>query len=165
MVLLNTDILVCKSYIQKSIKNIMLEVMEKYFEDEMLVEKINGKKEIMKNIIKEKMNETKTNHFWYVNSSDNVCTFIHKRGKKNGYMCHKKIKTNLEGQKPDYLCCVHSKKHKPKKRVEKISKHNVIIKESCYKRKKIQKKRIKSKKIIICNSGTLNLADIFKNLL
>jgi hypothetical protein len=31
--------------------------------------------------------------------------------------------------------------------------------------KKIQKKKIKLKNIIICNSGTLNLADIFKKIL
>jgi hypothetical protein len=131
---------------QKSIKNIMQEVMEKYFEDEMLVEKIDGKKEIMKGIIKEKMNDVQSDHFWYINSSNSVCTYVHKRGKKVNNMCHRKIKTNLEGQKSNYLCCVHSKKHKPKKRIEKISKHNVIIKESCYKRKKIQKKKNKIKK-------------------
>lgn len=41
--------------------------------------------------------------------------------KKEGYMCHKKIKTNIEGGKQDFLCCTHSKLHIPKKRKKKIS--------------------------------------------
>lgn len=129
MVILNNEILMCKNTLTKSIKNIMQSVMEKYFDEECYYE---NKKKIMQNIIKEKIDKVKDNHFWYENSSENVCTFIHKRGKKDGYMCHKKINTNLAGQKKDYLCCTHSKLHIPKKRnrlpLEKITKKYIYKK-------------------------------------
>lgn len=129
MVILNSDILICKNSMINSIENIMYQVMKKYFEDEILCKSNEGKQKIMKNIIKEKINETKTNHFWYINTSDSVCTYIHKRGKKEGYMCHKKIKTNIGDNKPDYLCSTHSKIHIPKKRIlEKVKKFKKIKK-------------------------------------
>jgi hypothetical protein len=74
------------------------------------------KKKLVKSIIKTKTEEASTEYFWYRNSCENVCTHVYKWGKKEGYMCQKKINTNLQGQKKDYLCCKHSKKHVPKKR-------------------------------------------------
>lgn len=157
MVILNADILICKASMINSIKNIMQQVMEEYFDREMLVEKIENKKKIMSDIMKEKVNETKSEYFWYINSSDSACTYVHKRGKKEGYMCQRKIRTNLNGEKPDYLCSTHSKKHIRKKR---------IIKESDYKRKKtIKKRKIKQKKTYICNGGVLDLARIIGDML
>lgn len=73
------------------------------------------------------MQTLQTNHFWYKNCSDNVCTFIHRTGKKEGYMCHRKIRTNLVNGKKDNLCCIHSKKHIPKKRYNTGKKINEYI--------------------------------------
>jgi hypothetical protein len=120
MVILSKEILVCKLSIQKSIRNIMLEVMPEYFDKEILVEKTENKKKVMESIIRNKVNDTKSDNFWYINSSDKICTFKHKRGNNEGYMCCKKIRTNLDGEKPDYLCSTHSKEHIPKKRIKKI---------------------------------------------
>ena len=143
MVILNMEVLICKLSMEKSIKKIMQEVMNEYFNDEVLGQDINMKKNILEKKIDEKMKFVKSNNFWYINSSRNVCTFIHKRGKKEGYMCHRKKKNkysihnvNIANYNWDYK-----------------SKNNV---------KKLQKKRIKLKNIITCNSGKLNLADIFK---
>jgi hypothetical protein len=110
------EVLVCKLSMEKSIKNIMQEVMNEYFNDEVLCQDINMKKKILENKIDEKMNFVKSNNFWYINSSEKVCTFIHKRGKKEGYMCHRKINTNIGDVKPDFLCSIHSKLHIPKKK-------------------------------------------------
>jgi hypothetical protein len=54
----------------------------------------------------EEINRIKNIHFWYINSSDSICTYVHKRGKKEGHMCHKKIRTNIGDNKPDYLCAL-----------------------------------------------------------
>lgn len=58
-------------------------------------------------------------NFIYLTMNNKHCSFKHQRGNNEGYFCSKKIRTNLEGQKKDYLCCLHSKKHIPKKRKEK----------------------------------------------
>jgi hypothetical protein len=107
--------------------------MQQYFNNEILLKTTEEKKDIMNKIIKEKENKIKENHFWYYNSSPNVCTFIHKRGKKQGFMCHKKIRTNLNGEKADFLCSTHSKLHIPKNKKIK----NVIIKKCEYKEKEM----------------------------
>jgi hypothetical protein len=78
MVILNKEILVCKLSIQKSIRNIILEVMPEYFDKEILVEKTENKKKVMESIIRNKVNDTKSDNFWYTNSSDKICTFKHK---------------------------------------------------------------------------------------
>ena len=163
MTILNKEILICKTTMINSIENIMNQVMERYFEDEVLCKTIEQKQKMMKSLIKEKKNETKTNYFWYLNSSGSVCTFIHKRGKNEGHMCHRKIKTNLNGEKPDYLCSIHSKKHIAKKR-EKINKNIIKIAEKKRKdTKKIKKRKIK--KIYICNGGLLNFSDIINKIM
>jgi hypothetical protein len=123
----------------------------------------------MKNIVNEKINFVKTNHFWYTNSSDDICTFIHKRGKKEGHMCHKRIRINISDEKQDYLCSTHSKKHIPKKRTIKLVNTNVIISDYDYKRKKdvkkIRKYKIKQRKIYVCNGGLLDLSKILHKIL
>lgn len=113
MVILNIDFSVNRQFMINSIKKLIEKAIENYIENEALTK---NKKKIAEDIVKENMYIVKSNNFWYLNSSENVCTFIHKRGKKEGYMCHKKIKTNLIDKKADYLCCTHSKKHVPKKR-------------------------------------------------
>lgn len=62
-------------------------------------------------------------HFIDMNMDESLCSFKHKRGSNNGYFCCKKIKTNLQGQKKDYLCSKHSRRHIPKKR--KIKQTNI----------------------------------------
>lgn len=167
MVILNTEILICKNTLTKSIKEIMNQVIEEYFEDEKYFDNIEKKKNIMKKIVREKVEHTKSNHFWYLNSSPNVCTFIHQRGKKEGYMCHKHIRTNLNGQKQDYLCSTHSKKHIPKKR----NRSNFLSDEKNISKmrkdvKKIKKKKnVKNKTIYVCNSGNFDIGDVIKKLL
>jgi hypothetical protein len=66
MVLPNIDILVNKNSMIHLIKNIMNQVMLAYYDNEMLVEKIEEKKKVMENIVNEKINFVKTNHFWYM---------------------------------------------------------------------------------------------------
>lgn len=172
MVILNIDFTINRLYTINSIKNLMEQIMEKYFEDEIIAKHIKGKKEIFNNIIKEKMEIVKSNHFWYLNSSNNNCTHIFKKGKKEGYMCQKKIRTNLNGQKQDYLCCKHSKKHIPTKKSNK--KNNKYINSEFNKEKFVNnnnrkiKKKIKRKrnnKIFICNGGLMNFNEIFKKIL
>ena len=153
MVILNTEILVDKNTLQYSIKELMKEVMVEYFNKEMLVENVEKKRKMMISIIEEKVQTTKTNNFWYFNFSKNICTYIHKRGKREGHMCHTKIHTNIGDNKPDYLCSKHSKLHIPKKR-EKMIKNTK-------KRKDIKK----TKKIYISNNGNINLGKIIEKLL
>ena len=76
-------------------------------------------------------------------------------------MCHKKIRTNIGDNKPDFLCSKHSKLHIPQKREKKIKSSIKIIEKKREKRK--QKKDIK--KNYICNSGNINLGKIIEKLL
>lgn len=166
MVVLNSEILVNKNKMIGSIRDIMEQVLHKYFDEEMLVDNVEKKRKILQEVINEKLCRIKDKHFWHINCSEEVCTHFFKRGKKEGYMCHKKIKTNIEGDKKDFLCCTHSKLHIPKTCKKKITKpiekkiHDVkkIIKI----REKVEKKR---RKIYICNSGNLNLSKILSELL
>lgn len=95
---------------------------------------------------------------------ENYCVHKFTKGKKEGYYCSKKINTNLEsGESKDFLCCKHSKKHIPKKKIkhqpsanndniiddEKI-KNNIIdnkIDKNIYKRNKINKMYLYNRKI------------------
>lgn len=186
MVILNTDISINRLYTIDSIKKIMNQVMEKYFEDEIISNKIEGKKMIFNNIIKDKMDYIKSNHFWYLISSDNNCKHVFKKGKKEGFMCQKKINTNLENNKKDYMCCKHSKLHIPKKRLnvksnnkiyevsknsknsensEKIKNEKYIIKFNSKNKIKKKNKKLKPKRIILCNSGKIDFSKILKNIL
>lgn len=40
------------------------------------------KRNYFKTFIDENMQTVESNYFWYINSSNNVCTYIHKIGKK-----------------------------------------------------------------------------------
>lgn len=178
MVILNIDISINKNTMINSIKNLMKKVMEEYFENESLTK---NKKKLIENIIKENVNKVRDKHFWYSNSSENVCTYIFKRGKNEGFMCQKKIKTNLIDNKPDYLCCKHSNKHIPKKRKEKtIITHVCVtnsVKDKLSNKIKIinnnkkdfkniyKKKNKKNKKIFICNSGIIDIGKLIGSLL
>ena len=95
-------------------------------------------------------------------------------------MCHKGIKTNLNGETPGYLCSTHSKKHIPKKRIVNKEKNIYFPVEVCKiienqrfnkntRRKDIKKvnkrKKNKNKKIYICNSGVLHIGKLLRELL
>ncbi|KAI7855790.1 hypothetical protein BDC45DRAFT_77086 [Circinella umbellata] len=152
----------------RSIRDIMNEVMEKYFEDEVLCKTKEKKQKMMGTIIKEKIEKTNTTHFWHLNSSSNVCTYVHKRGKKEGYICHKKIRTNILDGKPDYLCSTHSKKHIPKKRTKKEQKKKlpcVINNKICFKKDIKKRKKRKMKPIYICSDGILNFTDVINKIM
>jgi hypothetical protein len=114
MVLLNIDITINRNSMINSIKKIMQNVMEQYMENKSYVKDEN---KLIDSIIKTEVEKIKDKHFWYINASENVCTYVHKkRGKKEGHMCHKRINTNLEGAKKDYLCCTH-KRHVLRKEI------------------------------------------------
>ena len=110
----------------------------------------------MENIIEEKVKTTKTNYFWYENSSKHACTHVYKRRKEERYMCHRKIRTNIGDNQPDYKCSQHSKLHIPKKRTKKTNKEKNNIK---------KRKKRKQKKIYICNNGNINLGSIIEKIL
>ena len=114
MVILNTEILICKTSMIKSIENIMNEVIENYFDDEIICKTKEKKQKLMESIMKEKIKKTKTKYFWYLNSSKNIWTHIFSKGKKEGYMCHKKITEN--GDKKKFVCTKHNPNHTPKKK-------------------------------------------------
>ena len=60
--------------------------------------------------------------------NNNFCTHRFKRGKRKGEFCTKKTRTKLDGKKPDYLCCKHSKRHIPEKmkKIENFDKNNIL---------------------------------------
>lgn len=134
---------------------------------------------VQNNIEKNIRNLFSNDNFIYLNMNDNYCTHKFKKGKKDGHFCNRKINTNLEGQKQDYLCCAHSKRHIPKKRNKKIvikenkneelnkfvQPHNFIFKFKNKDTKKITKRKRNNKKIFICNGGLLNIGLILTNLL
>lgn len=188
MVILNVDFNINRLYFINSIENIMKQIMEKYFEDEIIAKKIDEKKKIFNNIIKDKMEYITSDYFWYLNS--NNCVHKFKKGKREGFMCQKKINTNIENNKKDYLCCKHSKLHVPKKRLNKKldkifeksknksyhEKNNNIIENKIKisyinnnknDRRRIEKKKNKKNKlkIFICNGGLIDFKDIFNNIL
>ena len=91
---------------------------------------ILSKKNIIKKISKKINNKIKdlfsTDHFLYLSMNDDFCVHKFKKGKNEGKFCGKKIRTNLNGKKNDYLCCSHSKEHIPTKR-KKIEKKSESI--------------------------------------
>lgn len=189
MVCLNESIMFNKKKLTKNIPaeiNEMIRLEFDYFIEKKILEKIYKK-------INEKSKELfSNNHFLYINMDDSVCTHMYKRGRNEGYLCHKKIRTNLNGETKDYLCTKHSKKHIPKKnnkfskvnKISKIHKHdNILInkekiedinlknKENHINKNKnrIIKKKLRNnkkyRKIFICNGGTLNIGNILNKLL
>lgn len=178
MVCMNESITFKKLELKKNLKKEFTKMVKLEFDmilNEKIIEKINNK-------INKKTNELfESDHFIYINMDDNICTHKFKKGKKEGYFCCKKIRTNLEGQKEDYLCVTHSKKHIPKKKnikkyinsttknkinifnsdILKNKDHDIYFKH--IKNKKIMKKKRLNKKII-CN-GIINFKDIINKLL
>ena len=55
MVILNTENLICKNTMIKSIENIMNEVIEKYFDDEIICKTKEKKQKLIESIMKEKI--------------------------------------------------------------------------------------------------------------
>jgi hypothetical protein len=164
MVLLNIDIFVNQKSMINSIKELIKNALEYYIDNESLTK---NKKKLMESIIKKNIGKTQENYFWYLNSGENVCTHVYKRGKNEGYMCQKKIKTNLIDDKADFLCCLHSKKHIPKKRVkkEKIVTEMVTINRIDLKKVYKNKKNKSIRKVFICSSGNINLGKCIASLL
>lgn len=179
MVCLNNSLLFekikLKNNLEKEInRGIKLEFQLDIEKNEILFSRI-------KKYIKDKLeNLFSFNYFLYDNMDESVCTHMFKKGKKEGYFCHKKIRTNINGEPKDFLCTRHSKKHIPKKRInynnflkmtEISSKNNIHedihgdIHKINKNNKKILKKKIKrNKKVFICNSGLLIFEKILKLL-
>lgn len=180
MVCLNENIrfnkIKLKNNIPKEI-NKMIKLEFNYLIEEKMLEKIYKR-------INEKSEEMfSDNYFLYLNMDKTVCVHMFKKGKKEGYFCQKKIRTNLpENSGNDYLCCSHSKKHIPRKRKNtknflKISENPEFLKfredhnkeknfHKIYNKKnKINKsKKKKLKRIIVCNYGTIDFSKILKNI-
>ena len=89
--------------------------------------------------------------------NNDFCTHKFKRGKREGQFCSRKIRTNLSGETPDFLCCKYSKKHNKKSRQKKkenidiINTINATIKTMKLKIEKKNKKKRKPIKVIIGN--------------
>jgi hypothetical protein len=137
------------------------------------------KEKIKTNIIKDLKNEISKDFFIYKIIDENHCVHKFTKGKKEGYYCSKKINTNLEiGEKKDFLCCKHSKKHKPKKKIkpqpyannnsiiienDKKIQNNIIdnkIDKNVYKRNKINKMYLYNRKIKIKNNKVESINSI-----
>lgn len=113
MVCLNKNI----SFNVKSLRNKLTLEMKSFIDDYDHLLKDEKYVLSLKNNIEKKIKELFwDNHFIYLTMNNDMCSFKHKRGKNEGFICSKLIKTNIEDNKKDYLCCTHSKKHIPKKR-------------------------------------------------
>jgi Fe-S-cluster containining protein len=112
-----------------------------------------------------------SNHFWYLNISENVCTHVFSlRSKRHGEVCGVRIRS--EKDKKVYLCSRHNKNHEYKKRELKnnekkcisISKRTGL--QCCHKTKDKycyihEKSENKHKEKI--NINNINIPSLFKN--
>lgn len=182
----------------KQMEEVMVEELKNIIENELYLLDIvfPNLKEVLKineNVYNKKLNKIKNNmlkkfkeslkidHNIYRIMDNNYCSFKHKRGNKEGHFCCKKIRTNIIDGKEDFLCCTHSPKHVPKKRIKKsnnttsncITENVLNIKEknkisksaeniNIDKYEDIHEKR-KIKDNIIINSKNINLNQIKKN--
>lgn len=176
MVCLNTYLPFNKYKLKNNIFNGLQDMMIK-LEFDLNLDKIKVEK-INKNI-KEEINKMFNNdYFLYLTLDDEYCTHKFKKGRNEGYLCTKKINTNLNGEKKDYLCTKHSKKHVKRKRLyknidlklnENINKKQKIIKDVIplgkIKNKHRNSKKRKIKRIFICNGGFIDFKKIFNNIL
>lgn len=149
MVCLNENISFNVKTLKKNLSLELKDIIDTY--DNILDKKIVSS---LKNKIEKKIKELFWNdHFIYLNMNPNLCVHKYKKGNNEGYLCSKKIKTNLEGQNKDYLCCLHSKKHIPKKRKEKkknnVEKYNPVTPSVKY-----------DKKILLENKKQTNISNI-----
>lgn len=116
MVCLNENI----SFNVKSLRNKLTLEMKSFIDDYDHLLKDEKYVLSLKNKIEKKIKDLfLDNYFIYLTMNEDICSFKHKRGKNEGFICSKLIKTNIEDNKKDYLCCTHSKKHIPKKRINK----------------------------------------------
>lgn len=186
MVFLNKYITIDKLKMKKNlIKNVVDNINRKYYlynipglekidfkiKEETSMKIKNDVNEIIKNTIK---NLFENDNFIYINMKDDLCTYKHKKGKNEGYICCKRITKN--GNKEKYVCTIHNKKYISKKRNKSnnsIFKKDVNISfkydiNSTFKNKnKIYKNKFKrnNNKIFICNSGVIDFKNIIKKLL
>lgn len=154
--------------------------LNKYTNENIRLDSILNLDEIILEKIKKRINKTineffENDHQLYLSMNENHCVYKHKRGKNEGNFCCKKITIN--GDKNEYLCTKHNKKHIPKKK-NKISKNcklfentkNIdnlikINNNNRYKNRIFKKKLKKNNKIFICNSGFIDFKQIFNNIL
>ena len=192
MVCLNKNISIEKiKFRDNLLKNVINKINKNFYLHELNQLKIesNLKSEItfsiidnVNKLIKEEIKDLFSNdHFIYVNMDNSVCTHKFKKGKKEGYFCQKKIKTNILNGEKDYLCVKHSKLHMPNKRIKKYIKstnnitietfynNNILEKKIIKDVKKINKNNYKRKKRNIKNKiiihGVINFKDIINKLL
>ena len=139
----------------KSLEDTILEKLEKAIQDELYyVDDINEikKEKIQTNILKEIKNEIEKDNFIYRVMDEKKCVFKHRRGKNEGYFCHKNITKN--GNYKEYLCRSHNKYHVPiKKNIQKVDNYkNSDISLN----KPISKPNVNSNKIMLYNSSAIN---------
>lgn len=89
----------------------------------------NEKKEkIKKNIISEFKNRINNNNIIERIIHKDHCIHKYNKGKKDGYICCKKITIN--GNKKKYVCTIHNKDHISKKKIIKNDTNNISINKS-----------------------------------
>lgn len=181
MVCLNKNLPINISIMKKEIISILDFIIEEKLK---YIDGINHEKKerIRKNIIKDFISEIDRDFFIYKIIDENHCVHKYKRGERQGQYCVKKINTNLDiNEKKDFLCCKHSKKHKPKKKIkgqpsannnciiietDEKSKINIIdnkIDKNIYKRNKINKMYLYNRKIKIKNNKVESINSSFSS--
>jgi hypothetical protein len=113
----------------KQMKNILLKEIDYIIDDKLYFldvffdvskeDKNNYENKIKKfkdSIIKEIKNKIGTDNFIYNIMDNDHCTYKHKRGKKDGEFCCKKITKNGDNKK--FVCTVHNRDHKPIKKIK-----------------------------------------------
>lgn len=180
MVCLNENISFNKINLKNNLNNEMIQHIRLNFE-------LDLNKDMMEKIIrsvKNKFNDLfSSNHFIYLNMNNNLCTHMFRKGKKEGYFCCKKINSN--GDKHEYVCTKHNKKHIPKKKIMKKNNNfsneknkvnikidkskkdyiNVLDVKSNNKRILKNKRKNINKKVKLTIHGEINFKDIMKKLL
>lgn len=159
---INFDMKILRKELSQDIGNFVRNSLEFYMKKEK-IEKIS------QNVEKRIKNKFLDDRFVYITMKSDLCTHKFRKGKKEGYFCQKKIKTNLpEGSKKDFLCSSHSKLHIPKKRNSKSS--STIRSSLNHDKNKIplikgKNKKKKIMKFFLGTPCTLDFSKIFKNIL
>lgn len=113
------DLSLMKKVIISELENIIKNELYYILDKNEKIEKINN------NIIKELKNRFNTDLFIQRIIHNENCIYKHKRGNKESQLCCKKITIN--GDKENFVCTKHNKKHIPKKR---NINNNISIKKS-----------------------------------
>lgn len=176
MVCLNKNILFNKLKLRDNLKKEIYNTIKLELElelDKIIIERIN---KVIHNRIYELF---ESDHFIYLNMSNDVCSHKYKKGKMDGNFCHKKITKN--GCKKNYVCTKHNKNHIPKQKInitikqdyisenndkhvkiDSIDEHNKL---RILKKSKINfKNKKRYKKISLGYCSILNLNNILKSL-